>query len=109
MAHSPVTTATGPTYADTVYYTVPSGAGVFSVGTMGWNKAVRGVDRRSGTTPAAVAFAQQVTDTLLTAMTAGPLGRTHPAVPNLTALHEATTTATGTGGPLDTTTNPHTT
>jgi len=109
VAHSPVTTATGPTYADTVYYTVPSGAGVFSVGTMGWNKAVRGPDRRSGTTPTSVAFAQQVTDTLLTAMTAGPLGRAHPAVPNLTALDEATTTATGTGGPLDTTTtNPHT-
>jgi len=102
VAHSPVTPATGPTYADTVYYTVPSGAGVFSVGTMGWNKAVRGVDHRSGTTPASVAFARTVTDTLLTAMTAGPLGHTHPAVTNLTALHEATTTtATGTGGPLD--------
>ncbi len=70
---------------------------------MGWNKAVRGVDRRSGTTAASVTFTRTVTDTLLTAMTAGPLGDTHPAVPNLAALHEPATTATGTGGPLDTT------
>jgi len=49
------------------------------VGTMGWNKAVRGTNRRSGTTPASVTFARTVTDNLLTAMTAGPLGHAHPA------------------------------
>lgn len=40
-------------------------------------------------------------------MTAGPMGRTHPAVGNLPALREATTTTTGTGGPLDATAADH--
>ena len=48
-----------------------------------------------------------VTDTLLAEMTAGPMGRTHPAVGNLPALREATTTTTGTGGPLDATAADH--
>lgn len=80
---------------------------MFSVGTMAWNKAVRGVDRRAGTTGASVDFARTVTDTLLTAMAAGLMGHTHPTVGNLQDFHEATTTATGTGGPLDAASTDH--
>lgn len=102
VAHSPVTGPAGPTYADTTYYTTPSGAGVFSVGTMAWNKALRGTDAEFGITAASVRFARTVTDNLLTAMAAGPMGRTHPAVGNLAGLGESADPDTGTGGPVTT-------
>jgi len=101
VAHSPVTGPAGPTYADMTYYTTPSGAGVFSVGTMLWNKVLRGIDDTFGITASSVAFARTVTDNLLSAMAAGPMGRSHPAVSNLAALHESSRTSTGTGGPVD--------
>jgi len=48
-----------------------------------------------------VAFAQKVTLNLLTALAAGPMGRTHPALGNLASVHDLATTSTGTGGAID--------
>lgn len=99
VAHSPV--QCGPqlrTFADLTYYTAPSGAGVLDTGSMLWTIAVRGTSALHGTTHASVAFARTVTDNLLRAMAAGPMGRAHPAMPNLAALHPSASTANGTGG-----------
>lgn len=108
VAHSPVTGPAGRTHADMTYYSVPSGAGVFCVGTMGWNKAVRGPSARFGTTAASAVFARTVTDELFTAMAAGPMGRANPSVGNLASLHEPSSTATGTGGGVAASSDPPT-
>ena len=96
-AHSGVACADrGPTYSDFTYYTAPSGAGVVDVGTMGWHT---GLEKPKGRlTAASAAFATRVTTNLFRAMAAGPMGRSHPATPNLAALHPSASTTTGTGG-----------
>ena len=101
VAHSPV--ACGPalrTYSDVTYYSTSSGAGVFAVGTMLWNKAVAGRNDKYGIDARSVAFARTVTRNLFSAMAAGPMGRRHPATGNLAALHAPSRTSTGTGGPI---------
>lgn len=101
VAHSPVAMARRPkTYSDMTYYTSPSGAGVFAVGTMGWCWALRGVGSRRGLTAASVEFVQRVTSRLFTQMAAGPMGRSHPSVGNLAAIGASPRTSTGTGGPV---------
>ncbi len=101
VAHSPVTCGGhGRTASDMSYYTRRSGAGVFSTGTMLWVRAIRGVDARYGITTDSSRFARTVTDTLLRAMSSGPMGRTHPASADLAGLHAPATTGTGTGGPV---------
>lgn len=67
-------------YSTVAYYTVPSGAGVFAAGTMSWTRALDGVRPDQGLTQASSDFAQKVTANLLTAMAAGPMGRSHPAI-----------------------------
>jgi hypothetical protein len=75
-----------PDHADAVWFTLPSGAGVFSSGTQGW---VDGLD------PAGTGAAQggrvarvldAVTTRLLQVLAAGPAGRVHPAVDNLAVI-----------------------
>ncbi len=102
LAHSPVRCGpTGPTASDLTYYTTTSAAGVVSVGTMLWDKALRGTSASSGITAPTVTFTRQVTATLLTAMAAGPMGRAHPSRPDLSSLHEPATTTTGSAGPVN--------
>lgn len=101
VAHSPVTCgAQGPTYGDTTYYTSASGAGVFASGTMLWAAALAGTTTGTGMTDASVRFARDVTDELLREMAKGPLGRDHPATPNLARLGASASTEHGTGGPV---------
>jgi hypothetical protein len=71
------------TWSTSVYYTVESGAGVFSTGTMLWVKATRGASEERGIDRAAAAFTQRVTDNLLQEMSKGPMGRQHPARDNV--------------------------
>ena len=85
VAHSPVTC--GPsihTFSDATYYTAPSGAGVFDVGSMNWVPALHGPNSKHSLDATGVAFARTVTLNLLRGMAAGPLGHTHPAVGDLT-------------------------
>lgn len=99
VAHSRV--SCGPSrssYSDMTYYTTGSGAGVFAVGTMEWSKALHGSRGDYASNPGAVAFARTVTANLLSSMAAGPLGRIHPSVGDLAAVHASPSTRTGSGG-----------
>ena len=88
LFHSPV--VCGSThqhdFADAVYYTAPSGAGVFESGTQDW---VCGMDPYC-TGPAQAGHVAPILDAVTTrlfqAFAAGPAGLAHPARPNLAAL-----------------------
>lgn len=100
VAHSPVRCrGVGNTYSDVTYYTDPSGAGVFAAGTMMWTNALAGRTSGTGVTDGSVAFTRQVTENLLRAMAAGPMGKAHPSRPNLAELKAPKNTGTGSGGP----------
>ncbi|MFE7318290.1 N,N-dimethylformamidase beta subunit family domain-containing protein [Streptomyces sp. NPDC057555] len=83
VAHSPLVCRGRASHADSAYYTVPGGAGVFATGTMRWVEALmagtrdngrnHGLDRRTG------AFVTRTTENLLRAFAAGPAARHHPA------------------------------
>ncbi|MGW7682793.1 N,N-dimethylformamidase beta subunit family domain-containing protein [Kribbella sp. NPDC054772] len=101
VAHSPTTC--GParhTFSDASYYTAKSGAGVFTTGSIEWVRALAGPDPKAGVGPAAVAFARKVTVTVFRALAGGPLGRTHPALGDLSTLRESPSQMSGTGGPV---------
>lgn len=101
VAHSPVPIAAKPpTWSDMTYYTAPSGAGVLSVGTMGWCTALRGPSAKHRIGAHSVGFARTVTSRLFTAMASRPLGQEHPAHPNLAGIGESVHTSTGSGGPV---------
>jgi hypothetical protein len=61
------------------YYTVRSGAGVFSTGTMRWVPALGHTRRVS---PATWHFVREVTTIVLRAFATGRCGRTYPAHDN---------------------------
>lgn len=88
LFHSPVVCGTTHQhdFADAVYYTTPSGAGVFESGTQDW---VCGMDPYCAG-PAQSGHVAPILDALTTrlfqAFAAGPAGSAHPAVPNLTQL-----------------------
>jgi hypothetical protein len=82
LAHSPVVCRGDASFANSTWYSAPSGAGVFSAGTFGWSPLMddacpNGVD----TGPAC--RLQKVTENLLVAMAAGPAGAAHPSENNL--------------------------
>ncbi|WP_218006803.1 N,N-dimethylformamidase beta subunit family domain-containing protein [Microtetraspora fusca] len=84
IAHSPLMCGNRPSFADSAYYTTPSGAGVFATGTMRWVEALRagypkgpqlhGMDARTRK------FVTRTTTNLLRAFARGPAGehRTAP-------------------------------
>ncbi|MFH9230164.1 N,N-dimethylformamidase beta subunit family domain-containing protein [Streptomyces lydicus] len=86
IAHSPLVCAGRSSHSDSAYYTVPSGAGVFSSGTMRWVEGLmagrhedgrdHGMDARTG------AFVTRTTENLLRAFAEGPAARTRPAPRN---------------------------
>ncbi|MCB5179229.1 N,N-dimethylformamidase beta subunit family domain-containing protein [Streptomyces antimicrobicus] len=105
LAHSPVVCKGRASYADTVYASFPSGAGLFATGTMRWvealdaagpggGKAPHGLDGRTG------AFTRTVTENVLRAFAAGPAGRARPAVDDV-AQHYAAERAAGAAGAGD--------
>ena len=73
-------------FADAVYYTTPSGAGVFESGTQDW---VCGMDPYC-TGPAQTGHVAPILDAistrLFTTFAAGPAGHAHPAIDNLARL-----------------------
>jgi hypothetical protein len=71
-----------PTSSQAVYYTTPSGAGVFAAGTLRWGCAlVDACDSAVGR--ATTRFVRIVTGNLLRAFAAGPVGTVHPARDNV--------------------------
>jgi hypothetical protein len=91
VAKSKVTCGKGHTWSTSSYYTVPSGAGVFSTGTMGWVMSGLSTKTNSRTRT----FVGKVTDNLFRAMAAGPMGKDHPATDNLDTLGLSTSLHTG--------------
>jgi len=93
LAHSPLTCDGFSTFSDSAYYTVASGAGVFSSGTMRWVCAMRGPYCGHGLTRAAERFVDRATQNLLRAFAAGPAGRSHPAQDNVARVKPPRITA----------------
>ncbi|WP_255637984.1 N,N-dimethylformamidase beta subunit family domain-containing protein [Amycolatopsis sp. DSM 110486] len=86
LFHSPLTCGGRSDFADTSYYTTPSGAAVFAAGTQYWICALGlgcAADRDDTTAHRAITA---ISLRLLRAYAAGPAGRTHPAHDNLAAL-----------------------
>lgn len=80
LAHSPIVVKGHRTFSDMTYYTVPSGAGVFSAGSIYFERHVQ---------PGGTGFNAQIaamTTNIVQAFAAGPAGRAHPAQPNLDQL-----------------------
>lgn len=94
LSVSPIDCAGRATIAHSAYYTAPSGAGVFSSGTMRWVCAMRGSRCGHGVTGRAGVFVRRATTNVLRAFAAGPAAREHPAHDNLASL--------GLAGPLRT-------
>jgi hypothetical protein len=90
LSHSPISCRDHKhSFSDSAYYTVPSGAGVFSAGTMRWDCALGVGGCSTFLNGGSYAFAQRVTENMLVAFAAGPAGREHPAQDNLVALKAA--------------------
>jgi len=79
------------TWSTSSYYTVPSGAGVFTTGSMGW--ILKGMSLNVPTSSAK--FVGTVTNNVLTEVAKGPMGEQHPAEPNLASLNLPSTNTTG--------------
>ena len=86
LSISPVNCGGRSTVAHSAYYTVPSGAAVFSSGTMRWVCALRGTRCGHGVTGEAAAFVRRATTNILRTFATGPAGRLHPAEDNLEPL-----------------------
>jgi len=84
LFHSPLTCSGRPGHADTTYYTVPSGAGVFDAATTSWECALEIHFCPAGQEDAAAQQAiRAITKNLLKGFADGPAGRAHPATPNV--------------------------
>jgi hypothetical protein len=82
------------TWSTMSYYTTPSGAGVFATGTMDWVRAMGGPRGDQGLGDDALQFTRTVTANLLTAMAAGPLGKTVVASDDLDEVNLPGTSTT---------------
>ncbi|MFC5908130.1 N,N-dimethylformamidase beta subunit family domain-containing protein [Streptacidiphilus monticola] len=82
LSDSPLVCRGTSTYANSCYYTSPSGAGVFSTGTLGWTPALPLGGYRKQNPPETCRFTEQVTKNVLQEFARGPVGRRHPAVDN---------------------------
>ena len=84
LMHSPFPCPQGwSSYADTTYYTVPSGAGVFDSGTQSWVCALAAscADRRTA------AVVRRITDNLLLLFARGPAAAAAPVHPNAASVY----------------------
>jgi hypothetical protein len=82
LSHSPYSCRGVTTSTQSVYYTSPSGAGVFNAGTLRWGCAM--VDRCERPLGArTAAFTRTVTGTLVEEFARGPVGARHPARDNV--------------------------
>ena len=82
ISHSPVSCRGKASFADSTWYTAPSGAGVFSAGTFGWSPLMDEACP-NGVETGPPCRLQKVTENLLDAFAAGPAGSAHPSQNNL--------------------------
>ena len=78
VAHSPVFVLGAWTYSDAVYYAAPSGAGVFSSGTIGWIHAIH---------PGVSDVITVTTSNLLASFATAKAGVANPAVDNVASYY----------------------
>jgi hypothetical protein len=83
LSHSPYDCGGVPTSAQSVYYTTPSGAGVFTAGTEDWSCAMNPRCGQSKYPDSARDLTQQVTDNLIRKYAKGPVGERWPAQDNV--------------------------
>jgi hypothetical protein len=83
LSHSPVRCDGRSSFSDSVWYTVPSGAGVFSSGSIWFTRGLA----EAGATGVTAHVVAGMMDNLLRAFAAGPAGRAHPAIPNVTSVY----------------------
>ena len=82
LSHSPYSCRGVMTSAQSVYYTTPSGSGVFNAGTLRWGCAL--VARCDRELPASTTrFTRRVTGTIVRGFARGPVGEVHPAKDNV--------------------------
>ncbi len=82
LSHTSFSCRGDATTSQSVYYTTPSGAGVFNAGTLRWGCALVDLcDRPLGARTRD--FARRVTENLLRGFAVGPVGREHPARDNV--------------------------
>jgi hypothetical protein len=82
LSHTPYDCRGATTSAQSVYYTTPSGSGVFTAGTLRWGCAmIDSCERPLGDRTRR--FVQTVTGNVLREFATGPVGRKHPAKENL--------------------------
>jgi hypothetical protein len=89
FAHSPVVCHGRPSFADMTYYTAPSGAGVFSTGTINWITKLLPPTADPGivhANPPNDPVAAQVTKNVMAAFGTGLAAHQHPVVPNYDAV-----------------------
>lgn len=83
VSHSPVRCRGTSSFSDSVWYTVPSGAGVFASGSIWFTRGLP----EAGTSGVTSQVVAGMVDNLLRAFAAGPAGHAHPAVPNVSAVY----------------------
>jgi hypothetical protein len=110
VAHSPVRCRGQSSFADSTWYSAPSGAGVFSAGTFGWSPLLD-ADCPPGPPTTGECKLVKVTENLLRAFAAGPAGAAHPSVSNVErfGLKVPPPTSSTSAIPATTTTGPATT
>lgn len=87
LAHSPVVCQGKRSYADMTYYTAPSGAGVFSAGTLLFEPRLGPLAEMDDLSDAEPDMQlRRMMANILTEFAQGPAGRRHPAQPNLDRL-----------------------
>lgn len=89
MAHSPLRCRGRPDASDVTYYTAPSGAGVFATGSNWWVSKLSQPGPGSPYIPVIVT----ITDNVLAAFGAGPVGLVHPSVGNASQIVHGPVTA----------------
>jgi hypothetical protein len=103
LAHSPVTCRGKASFADSTWYTVPSGAGVFTAATFGWSpRLLDACPAGPPTTP--ICKLQKLTENILNAFAEGPAGLKYPSVSNLAKFGIATPRAPSTSSSTTSTT-----
>jgi hypothetical protein len=87
LSHSNVKITGNPDrhFADTTYYTMPSGAGVFSSGTTNWITTLEPCSPAAASCPADLM--QAITGNLLRVFGSGPAGLRYPSVSNVTQFY----------------------
>jgi hypothetical protein len=85
LSHSPLVCRGVRSFSDAAYYTTTSGAGVFATGTNLW---IPSLDTSPSQDKLTQRFVVGATSRLLEVFATGPAGFSHPALDNLSAMHE---------------------